>query len=75
MIMSEYTLHLLAIGINNGGFIRAEDAYGVYGNRETARSALIRLMNWGYIKPQGTPGIFSVKKAPPEAFEVAKNLK
>jgi hypothetical protein len=75
MMLTEYLIYLMALGINNHGIIRIEDAYSVYSNKDAARSAMIRLMMWNYVETSGAPGVFVLKKAPQAAFDLAKSLR
>ena len=65
---------LLAKGIRNGGYISIDDARCVYVSKEAARTAMMSLESWGYIKATTVPGFFRVRKAPPESHQMAKRM-
>ena len=76
MRLNDYHLRLLAEGINSRGRIISTFADRIYSSPGKGREALVTLESWGWIKLDlETCGVFIVIKAPPEAFEMAKNLK
>ena len=76
MKLNDYHLRLLAEGINNNGRLQSSLADRIYSSPGKGREALISLESWGFMKLSPIAcGVFIVIKAPPEAFDMAVQLK